>query len=86
MYLDFFRYHKYYKSQWFESVEYLPYEGVNVQVPGDYDSVLRATYGNYQVRYRNTALHDYPFYKKQLEQLRKHVEETEKATKGKEKC
>lgn len=86
MYLDFMRYHKYYDAAWFEKKEQLPFEGFYVPVPGEYDKVLRATYGDYMVRIKNTALHDYPFYKKQLEQLRRHVAEVEKNGKQGEEC
>ncbi len=77
MYLDYFRYDKYYEAQWFEEVEYLPYEGFMIPAPREYDKVLRATYMNYMVRRKYSALHDYPFYNKQLELLRKRVAEFE---------
>ncbi len=77
MYLDYFRYHKFYDRQWFEEVEYMPFEGFMVPVHKEYDKVLRATFGNYMVRVRRPGLHDYPFYNRQLELLRKRVAETE---------
>lgn len=84
MYRDYFNYHKFYETKWFENVEYLPFEGFDVPVPCGYDEILRATYGDYSVRIKSGTLHDYPFYKKQLEQLRKHVAEVEAARKREE--
>lgn len=81
MYLDYLKYHKYYKAQWFENVIWMPFEGFQVAVPEEYDKILRETYGDYTIRNRNTAQHDYPFYNKQLEQLRKHVAKVEAAGK-----
>ena len=62
----------------------MPFEGFMVPVPEEYDKILRATYGDYSVCVRSTALHDYPFYNKQLEQLRKRVAEVEAAEKREE--
>ncbi len=84
MYLDYLRFGKFYQAAWFESVEWMPFEGFMVPVPGEYDKILRATYGDYSVCVRNTTLHDYPFYKKQLEQLRRRVAQVEAARKREE--
>jgi lipopolysaccharide cholinephosphotransferase len=84
MYLDYVKYHKFYEAKWFEDVKWLSFEGFQVPVPREYDKILRATYGDYTVKIRHTAVHDYPFYKKQLEQLRKHVAEVEAARERKE--
>lgn len=81
MYLDYLKFGKFYEAEWFERVEWMPFEGFMVPVPGEYDKVLRAIYGDYSVCTRNTTLHDYPFYNKQLEQLRRHVAEVEAARK-----
>lgn len=81
MYLDYLKYGKCYEAEWFERVEWMPFEGFMVPVPGEYDKVLRVIYGDYSLCIRNTALHDYPFYNKQLEQLRKRVAEVEAARK-----
>lgn len=84
MYLDYVKYHKFYETKWFEDVKWFSFEGFQVPVPGEYDKILRATYGDYTVRIQHTAVHDYPFYKKQLEQLRGHVAEVEAARERKE--
>lgn len=81
MFLDYVKYDKFYESQWFEETNYLTFEGFEVPVPGEYDKILSATYGNYKVGIRNVAQHGYPFYKKQVEQLRKYVAEVEAAGK-----
>ncbi len=81
MYLDYLKYGKCYEAEWFERMEWMPFEGFMVPVPGEYDKILRVIYGDYSVCVRNTTLHDYPFYNKQLEQLRKHVAEVEAARK-----
>lgn len=84
MYLDYFKFGKFYQASWFDTVEWLPFEGFMVPVPGQYDKILHATYGDYSVCIRNNTLHDYPFYNKQLEQLRKHVARVEAARKREE--
>lgn len=81
MYLDYLKYGKCYEAEWFERVEWMPFEGFMVPVPGEYDKILHVIYGDYSVCVRNTTLHDYPFYNKQLEQLRKRVAEVEAARK-----
>lgn len=73
MYLDYLKYGKVYEKEWFEGTDYLPYEGFDVPVAENYDAVLRTIYGDYTIIVRNTALHDYPCYKRQLEELRKKV-------------
>ena len=80
MYLDYLKYEKKYEMSWFENIKYLPFEGFDIPVPGNYDKVLKVIYGDYMVPHQNVAAHDYPCYKKQLEELRKRVAE---ATEGK---
>lgn len=82
MYLDYFKFQKYYEAQWFDTVKYLPFEGFDVPVPAEYDKILCATYGDYMKPIKSAAMHDYPFYNKQLEQLRRHVAEAEAAGNG----
>ena len=75
MYLDYLKYGKIYETAWFDETVYLPFEGFDVPVPENYDAVLRVIYGDYTVYVRSGALHDYPCYKRQLEELRKKVAE-----------
>lgn len=66
----------------FDDVEYLPFESVFLPVPKDWDSVLKVEYGDYMTPVRGTTAHDYPFYKKQLEELRNKVREMEEKGQG----
>lgn len=54
-----------YKRQWFEETIYLPFEGVMLPAPKQYDAVLKVEYGDYMRVFKGGGLHDYPFYKKQ---------------------
>lgn len=74
MYLDYIKYGKVYESAWFDEPAYLPFEGFDIPVPGNYDAVLKAVYGDYTVCVKSGSLHDYPCYKRQLEELRRKVE------------
>lgn len=78
MYLDYLKFGKVYEPAWFEKTEYLPFEGFDVPVPGNYDEVLKAIYGDYRKPVRSEGMHDYPCYKRQLEELRRKVAEAEK--------
>ncbi len=77
MYLDYLKFGKCFEASWFEQEDYLPFEGFNIPVPGNYDAVLKAIYGDYKVCVQSKGMHDYPCYKKQLEELRKRVAEIE---------
>lgn len=71
MYIDYLKYDKKYDINHFLSMDYVPYEIVDIPVPSGYDAVLTQIYGDYQKIVRNTAMHDYPCYKRQLEELRR---------------
>lgn len=73
MYLDYLKYEKAYDTAWFDDVTFMPFEGFDVPVPTGYDEILQRIYGDYTICVKNTAAHDYPCYKRQLEELRKHV-------------
>ena len=77
MYLDYLKFGKCFDASWFEQEDYLPFEGFDIPVPGNYDAVLKAIYGDYKVCVQSKGMHDYPCYKKQLEELRKRVAEIE---------
>ena len=53
------------QREWYQSCEYLPFENIVLPVPKNYDAVLTTLYGDYMTPVRNSAGHDYPFYKKQ---------------------
>ncbi len=67
-----------YEKEWFEEIGELSFEGFGVPVPKEYDKILRVEYGDYNIYKQAEAGHDYPFYNKQLEDLRKKVKEMEK--------
>lgn len=77
MYLDYFKYHKIYDAEWFCETKWITFEGFEVPAPGEYEKILRVIYGDYRERVRNHTLHEYPFYKRQLEQLRQLAAKTE---------
>ena len=65
------------KREWFGDGKLMDFENTQVFVPEDYDSVLRWIYGNdYMTPKRFTAMHDYPFYKKQEKAFRKLLDES----------
>lgn len=78
MYMDYINWnYKVYQREWFENVEYAAFEGFGVPVPAGYDSVLKTIYGDYHQRIRNTTMHGYPMYQKQLEQMREMIRKLE---------
>lgn len=78
MYMDYINWnHKVYQREWFESAEYAAFEGFGVPVPVGYDFVLKTIYGDYHQRVRNTTMHGYPMYQKQLEQMREMIRKLE---------
>ena len=58
---------KLFRKEWYRDCVFLPFEYFELPAPIDYDAVLTAQFGNYMIPVRNTAAHDYPFYKKQQE-------------------
>lgn len=60
-------------KEWFDEVWGATFENVMLPIPWKYDEVLQRIYGNYQVRRRGGTNHDYPYYEKQLEELRELV-------------
>lgn len=71
MYRDYANYEKKtFPKEWFDEVWGASFENVMLPIPWKYDEILRRIYGNYQVRYRGGTSHDYPYYEKQVEELR----------------
>lgn len=78
MYMDYINWpSKVYEKKWFEQIDMAAFEGFGVPVPVGYDAILRRIYGNYEVRVRNTSLHGYPMYQKQLDQMREILRQME---------
>ncbi|MCR5790889.1 MAG: LicD family protein [Lachnospiraceae bacterium] len=57
---------------WYEEFIEMPYEFMTVPVPLHYDAMLRGKFGNYMTPIRNSGMHDYPLYDKQVEYVREH--------------
>ena len=66
-----------YNRKWFDEVTYLPFETVEMTVPKNYHEILSMEYGDYSVPLRGESSHEYPFYNRQLVQLRKIVKNME---------
>lgn len=74
MYRDYANWErKVFPKEWFDEVWGATFENVMLPIPWKYDEVLQRIYGDYQVRYRGGTSHDYPYYEKQLEELRELV-------------
>lgn len=52
-----------YAIDWFSSVEYVPFESINIAIPKEWHKVLTQDFGEYMKPVRDVALHEYPFYK-----------------------
>lgn len=50
------------KKEWYDETIYVPFEHIKVPVPGKWDEVLQAEYGDYMTIQRFAAEHEYPFY------------------------
>ncbi len=59
------------KRAWYEDECEMPFENTTIPVPAGYDGLLRIKYGDDYMMPRNAgSSHDYPFYKRQAEELR----------------
>lgn len=54
---------------WFDEVEEVPFETTTIAIPKGYHKILTALYGDYMTPVKGGAGHDYPFYKKQYNEL-----------------
>jgi len=70
--------HIVFDKHWFDDVEYMPFESVELPIPWKYREVLKTQYGeDYMVMKNVGGGHDYPYYNKQLEQMRQRLKEME---------
>lgn len=76
-YLDYEKFGKKFKKEWFVDTYSATFENLMLPIPSGYDEVLKAIYGNYLVPSRNGGLHEYPFYMRQLRELRRVVKQRE---------
>lgn len=80
--VEFFDYiqcpHKVYPKEWFADGYSATFENFMIPVPAGYDEILRYIYGlegTYLKRKKKTGTHEYPFYARQLRQLREYVKD-----------
>lgn len=72
MYLDYYKWkHKKYPKEWFEDIYSATFENVMLPIPCGYEKVLKIIYGNYHACVRKTGMHEYPYYARQLREVRK---------------
>lgn len=77
-YLDYARWEfKKFPKEWFSDVYGAAYEGFMVPVPSGYEQILRLIYFEYWIYSKKTGTHEYPFYVRQLRQLREYVKNVE---------
>ncbi len=70
--------HKKYPKEWFADGYSATFENFMIPIPAGYHQILQYTYGlrgNYLARIKKTGTHEYPFYARQLRQLRQYVKD-----------
>ena len=75
---------KIFPKEWFDEIWGATFENVMLPIPWEYDQVLQRIYGNYHVCHRGGTSHDYPYYERQLEELRGLVRQRVGSTEGNE--
>ncbi|MBO6298436.1 MAG: LicD family protein [Lachnospiraceae bacterium] len=71
---------KKFPKEWLENVVELPFEYMQMPVPVVYDAILKARFGgNYMMPVQEPALHGYPFYAKQMQDVGNRIEERERS-------
>ena len=68
---------KRYPKEWFTEEYSAKFENFMLPIPNGYDELLRTVYGDYNIRVKGSALHEYPYYARQLRQLREYVKDAE---------
>lgn len=77
-YMDYMKWpQKKFPKEWFSEVYGATFENVMLPVPCGYDQVLRRIYRNYECMVRKKGQHEYPFYARQLRDLREYVKRAE---------
>lgn len=64
------------KKEWFENIEYHPFEFLEIPIPSGYDDILKMEFGDYMIPLKIYDAHEYPFYKTQLKALEKLLKES----------
>ncbi len=78
-YMDYSKWHKKHRKECFAEVYSADFEQIMLPIPCGYEEILHTIYGNYMVPVKNWGGHEYPFYARQLRELRKIVKEKEKS-------
>lgn len=82
MYLDYYKWkHKKFLKEWFEDGYSASFEGFMLPIPAGYDQTLRLLYGEYDVCRKKTGMHEYPYYARQLREVRKLLKQREEEIK-----
>lgn len=80
-YIDFLQCpHKIYPKEWFLDGYSATFENFMIPVPSGYNELLQYIYGlrgNYLVRIKKTGTHEYPYYARQLRELRDYVKDVQ---------
>lgn len=78
-YLDYANYsQKIYPKEWFGEVYGATFENVMLPIPCGYDQILHTIYKNYHYMVKKVGQHEYPFYARQLKDLREYVKKMER--------
>ena len=78
-YLDWVKwYHKRFPKGWFSDGYYASFENFMLPIPKGYHEILSLTYGDYMHYKPRTGFHEYPYYARQLRQLREYIRNVEK--------
>ncbi|MCM1568342.1 MAG: LicD family protein [Roseburia sp.] len=78
MYGDYITWEKkIFPKEWFDETVGLPFENFMIPAVKEYDSFLRMVYGDYSIVVKKSGMHEYPFYKRQLVDLREYVKDVE---------
>ena len=68
---------KKFPKEWFAETYAASFENFMIPIPAGYDHILELVYGDYMVIRKKTGTHEYPFYARQLRQLREYVKNVE---------
>lgn len=78
MYMDYCKWnYKKFPKEWFEEVYSATFENFMLPIPAGYDRTLSAIYGNYHACVKKTGMHEYPYYARQLREVRAYVKQKE---------
>lgn len=77
--LDYIQYGKtrIFPKAWFEDGYSALFEGFMLPIPAEYDNIMRNIYTDYLIYQKKTGMHEYPYYARQLRQLREYVKGVE---------